>query len=262
MAGSLRRLTKIGAVIGVAAAAVVTVVSVSQASPTASPKIVGGTPANIEDFPFTVALTQPDGFQFCGGTLVAANKVVTAAHCTVGSSPADIVVVAGRTSLSGGGGETSEVSDIWVHPDYQDATIGSDVSVLTLSTNLSETPIAINTDGAAYGEGTNSTVLGWGLTSEGGGSTSDTLNQVDVPITSDATCQSAYQEYNSEAMVCAGLPEGGKDSCQGDSGGPLVIDGKLAGIVSWGQGCAEPNFPGVYTRVSTYAADIQAQVGS
>ena len=188
MAGSLRRLTRVGAVVGVAAAAVLAAVTVSQAAPSAQPKIVGGEPANIQDYPFTVALEQPDGFQFCGGTLVAANKVVTAAHCTVDSSPSDIVVVAGRTSLSGGGGETSDVSNIWVHPDYQDATIGSDVSVLTLSSNLSETPIAINTDGGAYGEGTNSTVLGWGLTSEGGGSTSDTLNKVDVPITSDATC--------------------------------------------------------------------------
>ena len=257
MAETLRRL---GRAAVAAAALTAALASVSVANADVNPKIVGGEDASISDFPFTVALTQPDGFQFCGGSLVAPNKVVTAAHCTVDSQPADIVVVAGRTSLSNDEGKSSPVSNIWVHPNYEDATTGSDVSVLTLSEPLADfAPIALETSADAYAEGTNSTVLGWGLTTEGG-EASDVLQKVDVPLTSDDTCKSAYQEYDASAMVCAAVPEGGKDSCQGDSGGPLVIDGKLAGIVSWGQGCAQAGFPGIYTRVATYAADVQAQI--
>src|SRR5690606_25016939 len=111
----------------------------------ATPLVVGGQDADIADHPFAVALVTPDGQQFCGGSLVAPDKVLTAAHCTDGSQPSDINVVSGRTEMSSSEGTTSAVTDIWVHPQYQDATQGYDVSVLTLEAPVEETPIELAT---------------------------------------------------------------------------------------------------------------------
>ncbi|MQA10444.1 MAG: trypsin-like serine protease [Pseudonocardiaceae bacterium] len=256
MTDALRRFSRL---VGIGAATLLAglgTVSVADAAP-AKPAdvgadIVGGQDADIADYPFTVALTTPNGEQFCGGTLAAANKVVTAAHCMQGESPENLRVVSGRTAMSSNEGTVSEVSDIWVHPDYQDATQGFDVAVVTLAGNVQEQPIELATaDDPGYNEGTEATILGWGTTSEGG-NTSDTLQQANVPVNSDQDCSSAYQEYNPDAMVCAGLPEGGVDSCQGDSGGPMVAGGKLIGVTSWGEGCARPGKPGIYARVGAY----------
>ncbi len=261
--------------IGVAAAALTTVgiaatVSTANAAEPSTdfqPMIIGGEETTIEENPFAVALTTPDGFQFCGGTIVAPTKVLTAAHCTEGTSPSDIKVVAGRTSLSAGGGTTAGVTDVWIHPDWDSEALSNDASVLTLDTSLSEAPLALASpsDTDLYTAGATSTVLGWGVTESG--STSDTLRKVDIPVTADDTCAESYKDaFNPASMVCAGLAEGGKDSCQGDSGGPLVgaaADGtrKLIGIVSWGQGCAEPDFYGVYGRVSAFHDVLQSQIG-
>jgi trypsin len=232
------------------------------------PKIIGGEDTTIEENPFMVALTQPDGFQFCGGAIVAPTKILTAAHCTEGSQPADIKVVAGRTSLSGGGGTVANVTNIWVNPGFDGNTMVNDASVLTLDQPLSQAPIAVAGPGdeALYTAGANSTVYGWGVTESG--NPSDTLKKVSVPVTADADCTASYAEqFDATSMVCAGLKEGGKDSCQGDSGGPLegvAPDGtrKVIGIVSWGQGCAEPNFYGVYGRVLAMSDLINEQINS
>ena len=232
------------------------------------PMIIGGEETTIEENPFMVALTSPDGFQFCGGTIVAPTKILTAAHCTEGQQPADIKVVAGRTSLSGGGGTTANVTNIWINPNWDSAALKNDASVLTLDTQLAEAPLPIATaaDADLYAAGANSTVYGWGVTEDG--NTSDVLRKVSVPVTADDACAASYpDQFDAASMVCAGLAEGGKDSCQGDSGGPLegvAADGtrKIIGIVSWGQGCAEPNFYGVYGRVSAMSDLIQEQINS
>ncbi|WP_035280875.1 S1 family peptidase [Actinokineospora spheciospongiae] len=258
-----RRFTRlIGVAAAVLAAAAAATVSTAQADPI-TPYVVGGEAADIADFPYTVALTTPDGFQFCGGSLAAADKVVTAAHCVEGTSPSEIEVVSGLTDLTAAGGETAEVTDVWVHPDYSDPAISADVAVLTLGSDLSAPPIAVAGPGDEdlYAAGTDTTVLGWGTTSEGG-SASDTLLKASVPVTSAADCATAYgSDFIADSMVCAGVPGGGVDSCQGDSGGPLVAGGKLIGAVSWGEGCARPGKPGVYTKLITFSADIQARLG-
>jgi trypsin len=267
MAETLRRLARFGAALALATCvsglADLPTAGATPSAHQAAPFVVGGTDASTADYPYVVALTTSDGFQFCGGSLAAPDKVVTAAHCTTGESPSAIRVVAGRTRLSGSDGTVAGVTSIWVHPSYTDATNGYDVSVLTLDRDLpyATVPLASAADADLYRAGTQSTILGWGLTSEGASDTSDTLQRASVPLTTDAYCSNAYSDYDSTAMVCAGLPQGGVDTCQGDSGGPLVAGGKLIGITSWGQGCAEAGYPGVYTRVRSYYDDIHAQLG-
>jgi hypothetical protein len=131
------------------------------------------------------------------------------------------------------------------------------------------TPTGLGAPGnvSMWGPGATSTVKGWGTTSSGG-SVSNVLLQVDVPIVSDADCSTALGPgvINDPLMICAGdLVSGGIDSCQGDSGGPLAVpDGATGwltiGIVSFGFGCAAPNSPGVYTEVAAYGAWIAANV--
>jgi trypsin len=264
MVGSAHRVTRLAGFTAVALSVFATV-SVAHAEPAPPPDagsyIVGGQETNIQEHPFTVALLSPDGQQFCGGTLAAPNKVVTAAHCTSGQQPADINVVSGRTAISSQEGTVSKVTNVWVHPQYQDATQGFDVSVLTLQAPVQEKPIELaKADDPGYQPNTEATILGWGLTSEGG-QQSDKLRKATVPVNADDTCKGAYGEYRPEAMLCAGVPQGGVDTCQGDSGGPLVANGKLIGVTSWGEGCARPGKPGIYARVGAYYDVLMQQIG-
>ncbi|GFG39770.1 hypothetical protein Cfor_02567, partial [Coptotermes formosanus] len=106
-------------------------------------------------------------------------------------------------------------------------------------------------------------VTGWGTLASGSHTLPRRLQLVNVPIVSREECSRAYEEYGgiTENMICAAAPGGGKDACQGDSGGPLAVDGTLAGIVSWGAGCAEPSHPGVYSNVAVLRSFITEQTG-
>jgi secreted trypsin-like serine protease len=226
-----------------------------------SPMIVGGTRASTADYPWVVYLASTSGSQFCGGTLVKANKVVTAAHCVSGRSASSTRVVHRRDDKQSTAGTVVNVSTIWVHPSYRTATAGYDVAVLTLATSLNSAtlPLATPADTALYQAGNSALILGWGTTSSGG-SASRYLLKANVPLTSDSTCKTAYSQYSNTSMVCAGFPQGGVDTCQGDSGGPLVYGGKLIGATSWGRGCAAAGYPGVYARIAPYNSVITAQL--
>ncbi|KPI29297.1 Trypsin [Actinobacteria bacterium OK074] len=263
----LTRVTRTAAVVTATAAAAATAFlgapGAVAATPVA-PKIVGGTTTTTTTYPFMMQITDSSGSQFCGGTLVSATKVVTAAHCMVGETTSSVRVVGGRSTLNGTGGTVSKVSKIWINPDYTDATNGDDVSVLTLSTSMSYTPASYVASGdtSVYAAGTTARILGWGTTSENG-SSSNSLRTATVPIVSDSSCKSSYgSDFVASDMVCAGYTDGGVDTCQGDSGGPLLIGGVLAGITSWGEGCAEAGYPGVYTRLTTFSNLVTTQVNS
>ncbi|TKA10996.1 S1 family peptidase [Actinacidiphila oryziradicis] len=228
------------------------------------PKIVGGTTTTASAYPYGMQITDASQNQFCGGTLVSATKVVTAAHCMVGETTSSVRVVGGRTYLNGTNGTVSRVSKIWINPSYTDATNGNDVAVLTLSTSMSYTtpPYVASTDTAVYATGATARILGWGTTSESG-SSSNQLRTATVPIVSNTSCASSYgSDFVASDMVCAGYTSGGVDTCQGDSGGPLLIGGVLAGITSWGEGCAEAGYPGVYTRLTTFSSLVTTQINS
>lgn len=237
-----------------------------------TPVIVGGEPAQPGAWPWMVSLQdsgESNGHQahFCGGSLVAADWVMTAGHCVEDTSPGQIVAVIGRHILSSGAGERLAIDRIVVHPNYGN---DNDIALLHLATPSRSGTVAplAGSQAGLSAAGILATVTGWGATTEGG-SIPDQLQQVQVPIVSNAVCNgpNSYGGEVTDNMMCAGYAQGGKDSCQGDSGGPLVVpDGKggwlQAGVVSWGYGCAAPNYYGVYTRVTAYDGWIRQHTGS
>jgi secreted trypsin-like serine protease len=160
-------------------------------------------------------------------------------------------------SNQAGQGTKALVAQAIIPPDYL-ATQGWDVTLLKLSGPANQTPtkVAGASETRSWAPGTTETIVGWGATSEGG-DTPDTLQEAQVPITTDAYCAGAYSDFDPETMVCAGFPQGGVDTCQGDSGGPMYgqVAGALrvVGATSFGEGCARPNKPGVYARVGDTA---------
>ncbi|MFI2203047.1 S1 family peptidase [Streptomyces sp. NPDC020192] len=260
----LTRARRTAATLVACAAVAATVVIASPTASAAPQPIVGGTTTTTTAYPFVMQITDASGSQFCGGTLVAAKKVVTAAHCMVGESAAGIRVVGGRAYLNGTDGTVGKVGKIWINPNYTDATNGNDVAVLTLTTAMPYTPASYvsSSQTGVYAAGSTARILGWGTTSENGGS-SNQLRTATVPVVADSSCKSSYgSDFVQSDMVCAGYTSGGVDTCQGDSGGPLLIGGVLAGITSWGEGCAEAGYPGVYTRLTTFSDLVTTQVNS
>merc|ERR1711942_206242 len=237
------------------------------ASLAASQRIVGGEEAEPHEFPWQVSLRRKsDNFHFCGGSVLDASTVITAAHCTViWDSPDEVIIVAGEHNkvVDEGTEQTRDVTKLLVHESYgTPKSYQNDIALWSLAE-----PLEINDVVApvplpeSMQESTSTcTVTGWGTLSSGG-TTPDVLMKVDVPVVSDSTCKLEYPFSIADSMICAG--ERGKDSCQGDSGGPMICrnsdgSGYLGGIVSWGRGCAGLFSPGVYTEVSYFVDWIAA----
>lgn len=238
--------------------------------PTAAsePPIVGGLEAPRDAWPGTVGLFI-NGYQNCGGALITKEWVLTAGHC-VNTYYADggvEKVVLGRHDKTTTEGEERHVDRAYRHDSFSWFTLDGDIGLLHLSepatgptANLiTPEQVAQVVTGAAV------TIVGWGTTGEGLPQ-SNVLRQATLPIVGNAECKTFPHYANvNDAQLCAGYANGGIDGCQGDSGGPLYMMMSGApvqvGVMSWGIGCARPNRPGVYTRLSSYLGWIWTTTG-
>ncbi|NNN43780.1 MULTISPECIES: serine protease [unclassified Vibrio] len=233
------------------------------------PRIIGGKESDVNAWPFMTALVKNNAIntykgQFCGASYLGDGWVLTAAHCIERINVNDFHVHIGVHNLrqASSEGERAEIKAVYVNQNYAAASdYSNDIALIELRSKPNADAVVLKTTGEGLSEGQNLTVMGWGNKVSDRNQTPDypsVLRQVDVPYVPRTTCQNlngAYAKIGKDA-ICAGFPEGGYDSCQGDSGGPLVVkegdNVQQVGIVSWGNGCAQPNAYGVYANVAYF----------
>ncbi|GMH41996.1 hypothetical protein BSKO_09915 [Bryopsis sp. KO-2023] len=240
--------------------------------------IVGGVPAQRNEFPFVASIRYPEGIStrrtdlsghhFCGGSLIAKNVVLTAAHCVkdpwLNRFRAKPVVHVGRLTregFDGGNFETFHTRETRIHPKYKERNrFDYDIALIVLDRDSIQAPIGFHTDERCFEPWSGcdrGTVVGWGLTNHSERrSFAEQLLKVEVPLVPRDQCRKAFSFLN-DSMVCAG--EVGRDSCKHDSGGPLLVERKVAGVVSFGFGCGT-GLPAIYGNVGGVNDWIQEQL--
>ena len=224
--------------------------------------MIGGKPAPAGAWPFAAALIDAAtsdtlAGEICGAVVVGPREVLTAAHCvspdgSVRPRKRALDVVAGRLRLKGAGPARVHVVSVRVHPSFNADSLANDLALLELASPV--TGAARLDDGTAGAVGIGAVALGWGSTTAAAvGDYPDALRQTAIGVESDAACSQVYGAgYDAVTMLCAGVPQGGRDTCEGDSGGPLVAgapgSGIVIGITSFGGACGQAGAPGAYVR--------------
>uniref|UniRef100_A0A3Q2PQC6 Peptidase S1 domain-containing protein n=1 Tax=Fundulus heteroclitus TaxID=8078 RepID=A0A3Q2PQC6_FUNHE len=231
--------------------------------PALNTRIVGGEEAPPGSWPWQVSLHIYN--HICGGSLINDQWVMTAAQLDAIKHSLKLKL---RGALYAQSYYWQSMSQIIIHPDYNPGTSNNDIALLKLSQPVNFTsyisPVCLAASNSTFSSGVNTWITGWGNIGTPLPSPQN-LMELEVPVVENSQCNSSYGgNIITDSMICAGLQEGGKDSCQGDSGGPMVSKqcGRWiqAGIESFGRGCAEPNIPEVYTRVSQYESWINGVI--
>ena len=269
----MKRLSKLTTSLAIAFSSVFTVHAVAEALPfidkqfggDITPQIVGGGPANTANWQFYTQILNSNGSTaFCGGSYIGDGYVLTAAHCVSSKSARFIDAKVAGFRLGGTDGDRIGVVEKYVHPQYNRSTLNYDVALLKLERHPTQgqaVQLASGSLSQYARSGDMLSVAGLGRLSEGG-SRPSFIQEVDVPLVSDAVCNQSGGNYANVGSVafCAGYPQGQQDSCSGDSGGPIVINrgGQIVqlGSVSWGIGCARPDKYGVYADVAALSGWI------
>lgn len=221
-------------------------------------RIVGGELAPTDAYPWFARLVDRSGSWWgCGGMLIAKQYVLTAAHCVSNGDADSLAVEIGAVCPSSNNNcgqdvQTINASTVTRHPSYNDYTLKNDYALIKLASRANAEPVPM--DQGQYVDNYSSSkrglyAIGFGSLSFGGDYASQ-LRHVELAYVPRSTCNSNYNGGIVESMMCAKDPD--QDACQGDSGGPLYdqVNNALVGVVSWGNGCADPSYPGVYSQVS------------
>lgn len=238
-------------------------------------RIVGGQDAEEGEFPWQVSLHIKGHSHVCGASIISQRWLVTAAHCvqddakTRYSQPGVWEAYLGlHIQRATGNSVKRNLKQIISHPNYNSYTFDNDIALMELDSPVTYTdfirPICLPSPQHVFPTGNTVWITGWGATREGGfGSTA--LQKAQVRIINHSVCNDLMSGQITSRMMCAGVLSGGVDACQGDSGGPLSFPTGtrmfLAGVVSWGDGCARRNKPGIYTTVTKYRGWIKEKTG-
>uniref|UniRef100_A0A4W3H281 ST14 transmembrane serine protease matriptase n=1 Tax=Callorhinchus milii TaxID=7868 RepID=A0A4W3H281_CALMI len=231
-------------------------------------RIVGGVDAQVGEWPWQVSLHIKQFGHVCGASVISNNWLVSAAHCFQDeskikySNPGIWKVFLGLHTQFKVGTMVKErkVKRIITHESYNQYTFNNDIALLELDSSVPFSsvirPICLPDQTHRFPVGKATWVSGWGARAENGESSS-VLQKAELRILNSTTCNRLLSSTVTSKMICAGYLSGGIDACQGDSGGPMSFVGSkgkvfLAGIVSWGDGCARRNKPGVYTRTTKF----------